>query len=385
MSLAKGVLGAFAGGIAGGALWVGVAYATGYELSLLAIVLGGAVGFGMGMGNQGRGGAPAGVLAAIIALVCICGAKLGVAYYVAQHWIASHETTYTEEDARAALCDQVYSEFESVGIGMSTPDDEYDYPPEVWREADRRWHAMSVAEREQFRVSLQVAANEDETAGLNVLTGVFFVASFIGIFPLICLVAGVSTAYKTASTVADKADEGVIVQDTSQAPAMFRMAPPEPAPATRPMQAVAAGPMQPDEPIHPMQSEAPSPAHASAPSAGPLQPEEPAPTGLGIFAHLGEEPGSSHAAPAMAAAPAGPLQPQDDPSPENAPESTGGIFARLGQDQTSALSSEQHLSMMAPEESPEPEAHGAPPPAIPRPKTEVGLIDLDIDDERQAA
>ncbi len=60
----------------GAAVWVGVAHTTGYELTILAVVVGGSAGFGMGLGVKGRGGAPAGVLAAAAAVVCIVGAKL---------------------------------------------------------------------------------------------------------------------------------------------------------------------------------------------------------------------------------------------------------------------------------------------------------------------
>lgn len=271
MSLVKGVAGAVAGGAVGGALWVGVALATGWELSLIAIIVGGCVGFGMGMGNQGRGGLGAGLLAACVTFLCVIGAKAGVAHVVAQRWMAEQSLEVTEEDARTALMETVYTSFSDEGVPMTEPEDEDDFPPEVWTEADRRWHAMSVAEREGYRAGLE----QELRAGMEEAGGVFTLLAFIfsfGLFDLVCISLAMGTAFKTASTTVKK-DEVEEPDEVAAAPALFRAAA-QAAAGPAPIAAIPAGP---------------APARAPAPAARPEQAPSP-PASLGIFAMLGNEP-----------------------------------------------------------------------------------------------
>lgn len=306
MSLAKGVLGALVGGAIGGAIWAGAAYFSGWELSLLAIVVGGAAGFGMGMGNKGRGGAMAGVLAACVTVACIFGAKFGMAELRAEKMIESTPGV-TEEDARTALMDSVYAEFEDEGMDMTEPQDAAGYPPEVWNEADRRWHAMSPREHETFRAGLEM----EKLAGVEQASGLRF-----GIFDIVCLVLAISTAFKTASTrVAN--DEGEVIDETAAAPAMLRVAEAE---------AASVAPVAAEPP-----AVAPNPVRA-APARTESSPSVPA--GLGIFSMLGKEPAS---APRSILAPDSEASVPAQASPSSAPaEQVGLINLDLGDERKAA-------------------------------------------------
>jgi hypothetical protein len=310
MNLAKGFAFALACGAAGAALWVGLAAATGWELTLVAIILGGAAGFGMGMGVKGRGGAPAGVLAAVAALVCILGAKAGVAHIVAQRWIESESQHVSEDDAREALRVTVYDEFSERGVEMSEPADEDSFPPEVWTEADRRWHAMSLQEREAYAEQLGAEWRNEAQAASGVVTVLAFVTNF-GIFDLVCLGLALSTAYKGGSTRigANGVIEDAVEDEPAQAPAMFRAA------AAQEANATAAAPPAP-EPAPPPKS--------AAPSAEP--------TGLGIFSILGPD-AKTPSSPAPTRTPTSPAR---QPAPAPLPQQEGLINLDLSDDQRHA-------------------------------------------------
>ena len=62
------------GGIAGAAVWYGVAALTGYEIGIIAILMGWLVGRGVNMGSGGRGGRGYQVLALGLTYLSICAA-----------------------------------------------------------------------------------------------------------------------------------------------------------------------------------------------------------------------------------------------------------------------------------------------------------------------
>jgi len=68
------ILGGGVAAVIGAAIWAGIAYGTGYEIGWIAWILGGMVGFGIRLGG-GRG-PTAGALAAILAVLAICGGKI---------------------------------------------------------------------------------------------------------------------------------------------------------------------------------------------------------------------------------------------------------------------------------------------------------------------
>jgi hypothetical protein len=145
----------------------------------------------------------------------------------------------------------------------------------------------------------------------------------LGIFDLVCLGLGLGTAFKTSSTRV-VTDEEETTEEVAAAPAMLRVAEAEAASVAPPV------PLQAAPVAAPAQAAAPQPP--SRPGTAPASPS-PAPAGLGIFSMLGKEP---------AATPRSILAPDVAPAPGS-------------------------------------ETHATPPDA------QVGLINLDLGDERQAA
>jgi hypothetical protein len=67
-------IGLVAGAIGAG-IWAVIAYFTGFELGWIAWGVGLLVGVGVAIGNKGEGSVPAGVLAAVLAILSVVGGK----------------------------------------------------------------------------------------------------------------------------------------------------------------------------------------------------------------------------------------------------------------------------------------------------------------------
>ena len=122
------------------------------------------------------------------------------------------------------------------------PDAEGDYPPDVWEVAEARWMAMRPDQQAAFRADIQ--AGVDEMAGFVVLA---VLLSSIGLLDLLWLGLAITSAYKIAATPAapshaDIARVPAAAGDPAPAAAQSlgglpMVAPPEEAPAGRPLSA----------------------------------------------------------------------------------------------------------------------------------------------------
>ncbi len=72
------IIGACIAGVIGAAAWAAIAYFTGYELGILAWIIGGLVGFGALVGARGNGNMLVGLVAAVVAIGSILGGKYTV-------------------------------------------------------------------------------------------------------------------------------------------------------------------------------------------------------------------------------------------------------------------------------------------------------------------
>jgi len=290
MCMAKGVLGAIAGGVLGAGLWAAVSYVTGYEIGWIAWAVGGLTGAGMAIGNQMRGGRTAGLLAAAVALAAVLGGKLGAAHFYAQKMIDEHAASLTMDDARDYLAMKVEREFEEGGVDVGEPlDEEAAYAPEVIVERDRRWAAMSEDDHQKFMASFKADVTGEGQDAAGALTIVSFVLNF-GLFGFLWLGLAVSTAYKFGSGVV-KQEESAETQTEgrSDGPVFFRgvsasETPVSPSgasvPQTRaPERAVAQSMIAPGA--------APA-AQAEGPIARLSKPESDSGAGAGIWARLGQ-------------------------------------------------------------------------------------------------
>jgi hypothetical protein len=76
MRLGATLVNSASGALLGAAIWIGVGYMSGYEIGLVAVVVGLMAGAGACKGSRGEGGQSAGVLAAILAIGAIAIARL---------------------------------------------------------------------------------------------------------------------------------------------------------------------------------------------------------------------------------------------------------------------------------------------------------------------
>jgi hypothetical protein len=211
-------LGAIAGGaIAGtiGALvWAGIALFTGYELGWIAWGIGGLVGFGVLVGSAGEKSSASGVVAVVLAVLTLLGAK-----YVTVQMLLGDDTQITEafvsglqddELVVSYLADDVAAQFADegrpvnwpAGVDPSQATTRVEYPPDVWAVAQERWNGMSQTEREQFRTELADMVSANVTEAMDVIRGELTQVGFMGSFgPLDLIFFGLAvvTAYKVAA------------------------------------------------------------------------------------------------------------------------------------------------------------------------------------------
>ncbi len=281
MSMARGFLGAVAGGALGAGLWAAVSYFTGYEIGWIAWAVGGLVGAGMAWGAEGRGGQGAAVLAAAVALGAVLLGKFSAAHYSVRHWVEETSSALTLDDARDHLAMKVQGQLIEGGVEISEATGDEGYATVVVMERDRRWAAMDKAERESYLESVRAEMIRESEEATGALTILAFIFSF-GVFDLVFGFLAVTTAYKIGGhrSVADE-DTVETADEQAGAPAIFRTIPAD-------VLAPVAPPIAPEaEPV--AAAPAPPPVPSAKPGAAkPEQRTEP-PLGAGIWARIGPE------------------------------------------------------------------------------------------------
>lgn len=198
MSLAKGLAVSVVCGGIGAAVWAGLTYATGWQLGLVSIVVGGAAGFGMAAGSGGRGGSQAGLIAAVVALVSILAGNFAVAQVLVRGHI--NDVGLTEDDGVDVLARQIYEDMTAAGDSFDDDEWDGDWPVIVRYKAETRWYAMSPAERREL-LAAQEELFREEAEGAAPLMGLLaFLWLTLHWKSLVVIGLGVSTAYKIAST-----------------------------------------------------------------------------------------------------------------------------------------------------------------------------------------
>jgi hypothetical protein len=219
-------LGAIAGGaIAGtiGALvWAGIALFTGYELGWIAWAVGGLVGFGVLVGSAGEKSSASGVVAVVLAVLTLLGAKyvtvqmlLGDDAQITEAFVSGLQddelvVSYLADDVAAQFADEGRAVNWPAGVEPSQATTRVEYPPEVWAVAQERWNGMSQTEREQFRTELADMVSANVTEAMDVIRGELTQVGFMGSFgPLDLIFFGLAvvTAYKVAAGSATEQHE----------------------------------------------------------------------------------------------------------------------------------------------------------------------------------
>ncbi|MFM9958327.1 MAG: hypothetical protein ACKVZJ_09625 [Phycisphaerales bacterium] len=208
-NLMKALAGGFLGGVVGAVVWMLIACFTGYEVGIVAWLVGFLAGLGVMIGTRGSGGTRYGLLAAGIAVVCILGGKLGAVSLEIDRF-EREELTVTEANVIDYISGEVASEMidagkieDSAWEGLGA--DEY-HPPVVVAEATRRWEAMSSDERGAF---MRETTAENKAAAKEyrgIATALFFFLSF-GLWGFLWLGLATVSAFKMGSARRDAGQE----------------------------------------------------------------------------------------------------------------------------------------------------------------------------------
>jgi hypothetical protein len=179
-------------------VWAGAAYASGWSLGLLMLVVGSAAGIGMKAGLSGRGGVGPGLLAGLIAVVAIFAGSAAAGRLMAEDFL--DEELAAISDGPTLLAGEVYDEFIRDDRPISENDDDvWAFPPEVLAEARERWEAMTADEREARlgEARADFDTNRDASAGFLTILGVI---AMLGIKGLIVMLFAVGAAFQIAAS-----------------------------------------------------------------------------------------------------------------------------------------------------------------------------------------
>ncbi|MBX3451356.1 MAG: hypothetical protein KF777_17445 [Planctomycetaceae bacterium] len=175
MGLVRCLVCGLLGGAIGAAIWVAVGYLTQYEIGWIAWGVGFLVGVGVLFGANLGGGEDdsslQGVLAAVLAIGCVVGAKYLLFQIVVEGarqelvQTMSNQGDLTDEEMIAGLADDIAMEMIESGKTVQWPPGmtldqasvEADYPKDVWRKATAQWNDLKPDDRQE-RKDLRRAA-----------------------------------------------------------------------------------------------------------------------------------------------------------------------------------------------------------------------------------
>jgi hypothetical protein len=203
------VIGGAVGGLIGAAIWAAIGYSTNYEVGWIAWGIGVLAGMGVRIAAGEADGKTPGVIAAGMAIASVLLGKFAVIYFLVQGSmgasLAQFETP-SDEDMIVAMADSVVAEWEQAGKQVVWPKDvdpetassQQEYPAIVWQEANKRWTALAVDERETRKAEraeqMQVMMDEFQS---QISTAAF--KSSFGLFDLLWFALAVMTAFKIGS------------------------------------------------------------------------------------------------------------------------------------------------------------------------------------------
>lgn len=189
--------GLIAGLLAAG-VWVFITSSTGEPFDVLAWGVGLAAGLGVYVWNDQRGVASTGLYAAVIALACIAGGKIG-GVAITAHQLREYNAHYDDDHkAMARLADEIVEEWElGQGLVLDWPSWmnakraaqdfkhwPFGYPASVEQEATARWGNLSRSERERRHEQTIVESTTlrvltaDLTPGLALWTGLALITAY---------------------------------------------------------------------------------------------------------------------------------------------------------------------------------------------------------------
>lgn len=188
------------------AVWVGIAYMTGWELGLMTVFVGGAVGGGVLYGVRGRGGIGVGVLAAVLTLMVSAAGRFVVVQMLVADYV-EEQLAVTEEDCVLAVAGGIYEQYVEHEYDM-TWNGEGEYPVEVMGAAHAKWGRMDGEERGAVRAGL-----EEEAQAAAAFAPVFGVIAFFfsfGVWGLVWTGLAMGTAFRIGCKHVEQDETGVV-------------------------------------------------------------------------------------------------------------------------------------------------------------------------------
>lgn len=201
------VIGGLVAGAIGAGIWAVIAYFTGFEIGWIAWVVGLLVGIGVALGNKNEGSVPAGVLAAVLAILSVVGGKYAMVRMVMpgeNELVATSIAALADDEVVISyLADGVVQEFEQQGKTVSWPDGsmplqasvEGDYPADIWAIAATRWDAMSSRQRDAYRAEVRSDIQTSAAAFRDMMSQAGLLQTF-GLMDIIFFMLAVVTAFK---------------------------------------------------------------------------------------------------------------------------------------------------------------------------------------------
>lgn len=215
MNLVKGLIAGLVAGLVGAGIWAGISYGTGYEIGWLAWGIGAIVGLAVAWASDA--GPVPGLLAVVISVLSIAAGKYAAVHFVFERELGDRESFVSERlpDVRSEeliisyVADEVVAEHQADGETIDWPNDvevpeqESDYPPEIWSDAVGRWTAMGADDQTDYREGIEAKARADIGAFYDdVRSGGqmdAFKASF-GLFDIVFFLLAIVTAFKIAAS-----------------------------------------------------------------------------------------------------------------------------------------------------------------------------------------
>jgi hypothetical protein len=152
----RGLVWGFLGALLGGLAWAAVGRRVGHDVGAMALACGLLVGGLMRIGSQAKGGVLLGIFALLLTTGSVALGKFAVAYLIATGAASPPAYHVTKPDEMiGVLASEVKSELQKQGVNVGTgknPDSPSaplvdQYAPEVWKEAQARWKALSPQEQ----------------------------------------------------------------------------------------------------------------------------------------------------------------------------------------------------------------------------------------------
>jgi len=152
-SFIRWLVGGAAGGAIGAAVWTAITYYTDYQIGWIAWGVGIATGFGVrAAAGEDEGNGP-GLTAALIAVLALVAGKYAATSLMVDKVFGQmeHQAVLGPDQIKLDSAAEVAAEWEEDGKtlkwpanqSLETADEQAHFPPEVWKEAEKRWNDKS--------------------------------------------------------------------------------------------------------------------------------------------------------------------------------------------------------------------------------------------------